>query len=684
MDTLPLDAFEIPATRVVAGNGVAHPVAAVLINTALPQLAQALDFRIDPQYDSRAVVGSLVKVKVSEQNHLGVVVSRKDSTDWQKPLRGIEGIASPLPLLSPTDLELLDRVALHYGVFPAQLLKYVLPNRRAEVEKSFTVPDLEWNLADKLPQSSTEISGAESLWARYRGGAQWFDALRAGSHPRAVVTSLPKDNAISAPPRFQDMAQLVQAVWARGEQSLLIYPTAEQATQAFLYLQRYFGAAGENIVLYSSQASPASQYRAFLAARFGRAAVVVGTRGAAFLPLEKPGLFYCWDNLHFALNSDMSPNFSARQVLLYRTDQSKASLVFEHYCVHAADLQLVQRGFAQGLSPDRTRLRESTARITVPDTEDLQSQGPSAGMLLPDRAVRIARQGLRRGPVLVLIPPDGEFSVVSCANCAQNAVCLRCHGPLQFRGSRLECARCGQVATDYSCPRCGSTRLRGRHLVSRTVIDDIGVNFKNTPVVVSRPGAEALDQIDQSSRLVVANPGAEPIAIDGYQAAIVLRPHMLSSRNTLWRTQEIMRRWLAAASLVAPGKPFYIAGGLEETLAQSLIRWDPWGTAQRDLLERLEGGFAPAWRTATIESAHIETVVDYLGQALEDFSYLGPVASRRGGGYRLIFVSVPLRQGPALGKALRALTLQMTGYRKGQAGGLYIQVDPEDPGGQVG
>ena len=166
MDTLPLDAFEIPATRVVAGNGVAHPVAAVLINTALPQLAQALDFRIDPQYDSRAVVGSLVKVKVSEQNHLGVVVSRKDSTDWQKPLRGIEGIASPLPLLSPTDLELLDRVALHYGVFPAQLLKYVLPNRRAEVEKSFTVPDLEWNLADKLPQSSTEISGAESLWAR--------------------------------------------------------------------------------------------------------------------------------------------------------------------------------------------------------------------------------------------------------------------------------------------------------------------------------------------------------------------------------------------------------------------------------------------------------------------------------------------------------------------------------------
>ena len=58
MDTLPLDAFEIPATRVVAGNGVAHPVAAVLINTALPQLAQALDFRIDPQYDSRAVVGT--------------------------------------------------------------------------------------------------------------------------------------------------------------------------------------------------------------------------------------------------------------------------------------------------------------------------------------------------------------------------------------------------------------------------------------------------------------------------------------------------------------------------------------------------------------------------------------------------------------------------------------------------
>ncbi|MCV0021060.1 primosomal protein DnaI, partial [Mobiluncus curtisii] len=118
---LPLDDFAPPEPREVRVHGVEKPVAAVLLNTFAPALSHPLDFLIPAKLDAVAVPGVLVKVKVGAKRYTGVIVERKDSTDWQKPLREIERTLGDLPLLDIPTLELLENVSLYYGTGPSAL-----------------------------------------------------------------------------------------------------------------------------------------------------------------------------------------------------------------------------------------------------------------------------------------------------------------------------------------------------------------------------------------------------------------------------------------------------------------------------------------------------------------------------------------------------------------------------------
>lgn len=681
---LPLEGFENPGPRKVTVEGVENAVAAVLLNTFAPQLSRALDFVVPAKLDAAAQVGSLVKVKVSGKEYTGVIAARKDSTDWLKPLQEIRRVVSPWPLLDESTLELLETVSLHYGTGPGVLLRYALPVRRAKIEADFETEPLD------LTTSAPAVDEDGGTWASYEGGKEFLSELKEGGYPRAVVSALPRVDGTASgelpstlrkaglPARFLPLAELVKPVWARGEQSLLILPTAEEAGETYLFLRRYFVGREDSIALYTSTMPQTSAYESFLKARFGRAAVIVATRGGVFLPLRFPGLFFCWDDMALSLSSDMFPNFSARQVLLQRATQTGRALVFAHFSVSAGDLQLVQRGFARKLAPTRDTLRAATPRFQFLDFEGQMWEGPTSAMLIPARALKIAREGLRRGPVLVLIPRDSKFSVVSCVNCGTNATCRVCGGPLSFNGSRLECSRCGVIETDFVCHNCGSSKVRGRLLQSRTVIEDIGRMFKDIPVLVSKPGAGFLSQIGDEPRLVIANSGAEPVAAGGYQAALILRAHMLASRTALWTAQEVMRRFLAAAALVAPGRTVFVTEPLGTLWEQSLIRWDPWGAAEVDLRERQVGHFAPAWRTALLQGPKLAGFLEELQLVLPEALVLGPVESSTQPGFEAAFVSVSLKESEALGKVLRSLN-----FKSGATGNLLVEIDPGDPAGQV-
>jgi primosomal protein N' (replication factor Y) len=130
--------------------------------------------------------------------------------------------------------------------------------------------------------------------------------------------------------------------------------------------------------------------------------------------------------------------------------------------------------------------------------------------------------------------------------------------------------------------------------------------------------------------VVIATPGGEPFAADGYGAALLLDGPAMLGRPDLRAAEETLRRWMAAATLVRPasaGGRVIVGTDASVPVVQALIRWDPEGHAAAELAARRELGFPPAVPMASIEGDEhsVLTAVDRLVLP-PGGEILGPVA----------------------------------------------------------
>ncbi|WP_018686173.1 primosomal protein N' [Actinokineospora enzanensis] len=165
------------------------------------------------------------------------------------------------------------------------------------------------------------------------------------------------------------------------------------------------------------------------------------------------------------------------------------------------------------------------------------------------------------------------------------------------------CRWCAATEANFRCQNCGSRRLRAVVVGAKRTAEELGRAFSGFPVRTSG-AAEVLSTVDSQPALIVATPGAEPVADGGYGAALLLDGWSLLGRADLRATEEALRRWMTAAALVRPAAD----GGRVVVLAESalpavqaLVRWDPAWHATVELTARAELAFPPAVRMASVD-----------------------------------------------------------------------------------
>jgi len=205
------------------------------------------------------------------------------------------------------------------------------------------------------------------------------------------------------------------------------------------------------------------------------------------------------------------------------------------------------------------------------------------------------------------------------------------------------CRWCGRPASAYACPVCGGRRLRAAVVGARRTAEELGRAFPGASVRTSgRDGV--LDRVPDEPALVVATPGAEPVADGpGYGAVLLLDTWALLTRADLRAGEEALRRWLAAAALARPaehgGQVVVVAdGGLP--VVQALLRFDPGWFAGRELAERRALGFPPAARIASLTGTP-EAVADLVAATRlpAGAELLGPIPVADGQERTLVRVS---------------------------------------------
>ncbi len=604
------------------------PVARVLVDRPQPHLDRAFEYAVPVSCDALARPGVRVKVRFGGQDVDGYLVERLGTAEHEGPLTPLRKVVSGEVVLTAEVSALARAVADRYVGTIGDVLRLAVPPRHARVEQE------EWQVpaapspvdAVTVGEPATEPGG----WSGYPGGAAFCRRLAAGEAPRVVWQALPGDDGTAW---AELVAVAVRACRAGGRGSVLVVPSASEVeilTAGLLAagIPEWRPGTDGGFVRLVAEDGPAARYRAFLAVARGAADVVVGTRAAAFAPVRSPGLLLCWDDGDPLHSEPRAPYPHAREVLAMRSTQSGAALVVGGFARSVAAQRWVASGWAVPLVAPREVVRASAPRIVVLDSVELAKEGAAAAARLPAPAWRAVRAGLERGPVLVQVPRAGYLPAVACRRCRTLARCRWCSGPLQVPGpdTPARCQWCARLATAWACPECGDTGLRSVRVGSERTAEELGRAFPGVPVLRSSAAAGVLRLVDQRPALVVATTGAEPRAVGGYTAAVLLDAQVTSGRPGLGSAEQALRTWLAAAVLVQPaarGGVVLLVGDAAPAPVGALVRWDPAGLAERELAERTELGLPPALHFVAIDGPR-HSVEDLVGMLRAGAAVLGP------------------------------------------------------------
>ncbi|HEV2452526.1 MAG TPA: primosomal protein N' [Streptosporangiaceae bacterium] len=515
-------------------------------------------------------------------------------------------------------------------------------------------------------------------WARYPAGRAFLAALAAGRAPRAVWSALP------GPRWAEEIARAAATTAASGRGTLIVVPDARDLAQIDEALSAELG-AGRHVCV-AAGLGPAERYRRWLSVLRGEVKVVAGLRGAMFAPVKDLGLVVIWDDGDDLHAERRAPYPHAREVLALRAHRLGAAALIGGFARTVEATQLVAAGWARPLTGDRRTIRTLAPMIrgTGDDAELAKDEAASAARL-PSLALRTAREALGRGPVLVQVPRGGYLAAVACGRCREQARCETCGGPLSLgaAGSPPGCSWCGAVAASWSCANCGFTRLRSIVTGAARTAEELGHAFSSVPVRTSA-GQAALSSVPATPAVVVATPGAEPIAPGGYAAALLLDGRVLLGRASLRAAEEALRRWLNAAALVRPaseGGRVVVVADAALAAVQALVRWDPVTHSEREHAERKHLRFPPAVRMAAafgpqaavtelIEATELPPGAEVLGPVPNEAPEDPPADEVR------VFFRAPRRQGAGLARALQAA--QAVRSARKASGAVRVQMDPLD------
>ncbi|MFD6683888.1 primosomal protein N' [Micromonospora sp. NBRC 107095] len=632
------------------------------MDVGLAHLDRPFDYLVPAELDEVAVPGTRVKVRFAGQLVDGWLLSRADDSGHTGRLAYLEKVVSPEPVLAPEIARLARAVADRYAGSLADVLRLAVPPRHARVEKE---------PRDEQPTPPAPTGAVDPRgWSDYPTGPAMLRALADGRAPRAVWSALPGEDWAA---RYADA---VAATVAGGRGAVVVVPDARDLDRLDAALTTVLG-PGRHVSL-SAALGPARRYRAFLAARRGQVPVVIGTRAAMFAPVARLGLVAIWDDGDDLHSEPRAPYPHARDVLLTRVHLAEAGALVGGYARTAEGQLLVETGWAREVVADRSTVRARVPAIAPTGDDPQLARDPGAATArLPSLAWTAARDALRQDlPVLVQVPRRGYLPSISCAECRTPARCAHCAGPLALpaAGGTPACRWCARVAAAYACPQCGGRRLRAAVTGARRTAEELGRAFPGVPVRTSGR-EEVLTDVPGGAALVVATPGAEPVAEGGYGAVLLLDSWALLTRADLRAGEEALRRWLAAAALARPapaGRVVVVADGALAPV-QALLRWDAGWFAGRELAERRELGFPPAVRMASV-TGPAEAVADLLAAARlpDDAEVLGPVPAEEG--RERMLVRVPRARAGALAEALHSAAGARAARKA--ADPVRLQVDP--------
>lgn len=511
-------------------SDVAKPVARVCVDTPFSWPDKIYDYLVPATLDETARPGVRVRVRFAGKLATGFLLARSSTTTASRlaPVEKVLGV----PVLTEETTKLTALIAETMVAPRYDVLRSAIPPRHARAERAA----LEAGAITPGPVSATgyQAPPGQSVVA---GGA-WTIRVACEAATGAL---------------------------ARDESVLILVPTALDVTETVTCLADL---VNEPIATLTSDMGAETRYRHFVSIAAGRTRIVVGTRSAAYAPLNNIGLIIVVDEGNGAHRDKRSPYATTLDIALAR-----ATIINEEPARQVRLLRLTYPPRLEVTSREIERIgpwpKISSADMWVGDQRGI----------LPQAAFSVINDGLKTGPVLLSAPRPGYVPALVCQKCNARAVCTQCATPLAVPapGSPPTCPSCGHGS--WRCTTCSGENLRAMRRGSERLGQELARAFPHARVDVIRSAEEP-----STGSLVIATPGAEPHR--QFATSIILEPATALASLSLDAEGQALRHWASVASRTTDH--LLLAGIVPSRLVAALERrtlpWTAEDRAERDHL----------------------------------------------------------------------------------------------------
>ena len=549
-------------------------IARVLVDTSVFHLDQEFDFLVPEDLSEIAVPGTSVRVPFNGRKCDGFIVGRANSSAHVGRMQFIDKVNNETPLLTSSILSLSRAVARKYASNIMDVLRFAIP------VAINTVKEVSVFYSDRKPINNEVIKHYPP---------SYFNSLQSGEASHVIWTPLPTTEP------FELIAEICKI---RSGSVLILVPDAKSVDRCLNILLE--SGIGKNILTWSSELTKSQRYSNYLEILSGNVQVVIGVRGAIFLPMQALSLIIVWDEGNDNFSEIRTPGWHAREVAIERTKQEGCALILGSFSPSLVSTRHVMAGWLKPLYPPREVFKEFAPRFN--GISELSS--PDQRGRISTKAWKTIQKGLQSGPVLIQVPLRGYIRSLVCQKCANHARC-ECGGKLIIASIKknIVCGLCGVFQSDWQCVYCAGKTFRHSGIGDERTLEEIGKAFPGISIRNSNQGSMILEDIKETC-IVLATPGSEPKAKNGYSAVVFLDSRIFLERASVNAEEQARLNWFTVSALAAKGAEVFLDVVSTDPNFQALLRWDPWHSASKDLMERSDLQLPPQFKAISVIGPH--------------------------------------------------------------------------------
>ena len=387
-------------------------------------------------------IGRRVNVPFGTGSRTGVIIELVASSEYpDTKLKTVGEILRDMPALPKEWLALCEFCARYYQTPLGEVTSFALPPmlRRGKLPRMKPLPPPS---AAAVGPTLPRLLAAQQHAVEAIVGTEGFQAMLL--------------HGVTGSGKTEVYLRAIDAVLARGGQALMLVPEIALTPQLEGRVAQRF--PGVHIVCAYCGMADAARARGFLDAQAGRAAIVLGTRLAVFMPMPRLQLVIVDEEHDSSFKQQEGLRYSARDVAVWRAHQLNIPIVLGSATPSLETFQHAATGRYRLLDLPERAVAEAMPVVRIVDTRREKLQEGLSAALITGLQLRLARGEQS----LVFLNRRGYAPVLACPPCGWVSRCQRCAANLvlHLADGRLRCHHCGfETRVPRACPDCGNVDL---------------------------------------------------------------------------------------------------------------------------------------------------------------------------------------------------------------------------------